>query len=154
MSTDWQQPNLLDELEQHDQIAESIVLGSDAARAVGRFTPGGPIGYHAETAPDAPLRADRSTAEDDELRHRAGCDYRAGYIAALRCAATYVQDYEHDPAIAARIQAPMLRAIAIVECPDCNTLGCVVDDQGHHIDHHPIGGATDAARADRKDPRP
>jgi hypothetical protein len=42
------------------------VMGSDAARAVGRFHPDGPAGYRAATAPDAPLRATRTEAEDDE----------------------------------------------------------------------------------------
>jgi len=144
VSETWQQPNLLDELEQHDTIAAQIRIGPDAAPAIGRFMPGGPIGYRAATPPDAPIRPDRATAQDDELRHRlihrAGCDYRTGYLAALRCAATYVQDYAHDPATAARIQAPMLRAIATAECDECNTHGCVINDNGRHVDHHPTGG--------------
>ena len=74
--------------------------------------------------------------------HGAGCDYQAGYLTALRRATCYVQDYEHDPATAARIQAPMLRAIAIAECTECNLSGCIVADNGRHVDHHPIGGTT------------
>lgn len=50
--------------------AEARVLGSDAARAVGRFNPDGPLGYRAATAPDAPLRATRAEAEEDERRWR------------------------------------------------------------------------------------
>jgi hypothetical protein len=42
------------------------VLGSDAAVAVGRFDPDGPLGYRARTAPDAPLRATRAEAVADE----------------------------------------------------------------------------------------
>ena len=136
------QPDLLDMLADHDTVAESIILGSDAARAIGRFAPDGPIGYRAASDPDAPLRAERASAEGDELRHRAGCDYRAGYLAALRHAACYVQDYEHDQATAARIQAPILRAIAIAECAECNLSGCIVADNGRHVDHHPIGATT------------
>ena len=48
---------------------EPRILGSDAARAVGRFRPGGPLGYRAATAPDAPLRATRAEAESDERTH-------------------------------------------------------------------------------------
>jgi hypothetical protein len=42
------------------------ILGSDAARAVGRFRTDGPLGYRAKSAPDAPLRATRAEAEQDE----------------------------------------------------------------------------------------
>lgn len=42
------------------------VLGSDAARAVGRFREDGPLGYVAASAPGAVLRATRAEAEDDE----------------------------------------------------------------------------------------
>lgn len=42
------------------------VLGADAARAVGRFRPEGPIGYRAKSVPDAPIRATRIEAETDE----------------------------------------------------------------------------------------
>lgn len=42
-------------------------LGSDAARAVGRFRPEGVEGYRASSPPDAPLRATRREAEWDEL---------------------------------------------------------------------------------------
>lgn len=41
-------------------------MGSDAARAVGRFREGGPDGYRAATAPAAPLRATRAEAAEDE----------------------------------------------------------------------------------------
>lgn len=68
------------------------------------------------------------------------CDYRAGYLAALRHAACYVQDYEHDRTTAARIQGPILRAIAIAECPECNLSGCIVEAGGRHVDHHPLPG--------------
>lgn len=43
-----------------------------AARAVGRFKPQGPDGYRAATMPDAPLRATREEAIDDEVRYRLG----------------------------------------------------------------------------------
>jgi len=67
------------------------------------------------------------------------CDYRTGYLAALRQAAAYVADYGHhlDRADVARIQAPILRAVTIADCPDCNLHGCVVDEHGRHHDHHP-----------------
>lgn len=42
------------------------VMGADSARAVGRFKPDGPEGYRAATAPDAPLRATRAAAIEDE----------------------------------------------------------------------------------------
>lgn len=51
---------------------EPRVLGSDAAVAIGRFNPEGVEGYRASTLPDAPLRATRAEATDDEARHRAG----------------------------------------------------------------------------------
>jgi len=51
-----------------------VVLGSDAARAVGRFRPEGPLGYRAKSVPDAPLRATRAEAETDERAFR--CDDR------------------------------------------------------------------------------
>lgn len=41
-------------------------LGSDAARAVGRFDPAGERGYRAATAPGAPVRATRDEAVEDE----------------------------------------------------------------------------------------
>ena len=44
----------------------------DWARAVGRFNPHGPDGYRAATMPDAPLRATREEAIDDEVRYRLG----------------------------------------------------------------------------------
>lgn len=40
-------------------------LGSDAAVAVGRFRRGGPLGYRARTAIDAPLRCTRVEARQD-----------------------------------------------------------------------------------------
>lgn len=42
------------------------VMGSDAARAVGRFNPAGVDGYRAATAPNAPLRRTRAGAVEDE----------------------------------------------------------------------------------------
>lgn len=42
------------------------VLGSDAARAVGRFRAEGPLGYRAKSVPDAPLRPTRPEAVSDE----------------------------------------------------------------------------------------
>jgi hypothetical protein len=42
------------------------VLGSDAARAVGRFRPDGPVGYQAASVPVAPVRETRAEAEHDE----------------------------------------------------------------------------------------
>lgn len=42
------------------------VMGADAARAVGRFRPDGVEGYRAATVPDAPLRATRTAAVEDE----------------------------------------------------------------------------------------
>ena len=49
--------------------ARCCVLGSDAARAVGRFRPEGVLGYRAKSVPDAPLRATRHEAEADEHEH-------------------------------------------------------------------------------------
>ena len=71
------------------------------------------------------------------------CDYRAGYLAALRRAAAYVQDYGHhlDRADIVRLQAPMLRSVAIAECDECNAHGCI-DVDGRHVEHHPLGGAS------------
>ena len=42
------------------------VHGSDAATIVGRFSPDGPTGYRAATAPDAPLRETRAEAVADQ----------------------------------------------------------------------------------------
>ncbi|CAB4727811.1 MAG: hypothetical protein F2667_12560 [Actinobacteria bacterium] len=54
-----------------DAAGHLHILGvADLARAVGRFRPGGPTGYRAATMPDAPTRATRTEAEDDELDHR------------------------------------------------------------------------------------
>lgn len=47
-----------------------IVLGADAAVAVGRFKPGGPDGYRARSLPNGPLRATRPEAEADERAAR------------------------------------------------------------------------------------
>ena len=55
--------------EQRDVTALPIgrrVMAADAARAVGRFAPDGLAGYRAATAPQAPLRATRSAAVEDE----------------------------------------------------------------------------------------
>jgi hypothetical protein len=49
-----------------------MILGSDAARAIGRFRPEGPLGYRAKSLPDGPLRATRVEAEADERAHREG----------------------------------------------------------------------------------
>jgi hypothetical protein len=49
---------------------EPFTLGSDAARAVGRFRPEGPLGYKASTMPDAPLRDTREEAVADERAYR------------------------------------------------------------------------------------
>lgn len=59
-----------------------------------------------------------------------GCDYRAGFLAGLRRAAAYVQDYGHrlDRADVARLQAPMLRSLAIAECDVCNH-----HEEGPHV---------------------
>lgn len=56
------------------QVATEIdrILGSDAARAVGRFRPEGPTGYRAKSDPAAPLRATRAEAEADERAHLEG----------------------------------------------------------------------------------
>jgi hypothetical protein len=54
------------------------ILGSDAARAVGRFAPGGPLGYRARSAPDALLRATRAEAVEDERRHLEAIDRADG----------------------------------------------------------------------------
>ena len=48
------------------------ILGSMAARAVGRFNPDGIDGYRAATAPNAPLRATRAEAVNDERIHLDG----------------------------------------------------------------------------------
>ena len=50
-------------------IVTRRILGTDAARAVGRFRPGGVLGWRASTMPDAPLRQTRSAAEADERRY-------------------------------------------------------------------------------------
>lgn len=44
-------------------------LGADAARAVGRFRPEGPLGYRAKYSPGAPLRDSRQEAEADQRAH-------------------------------------------------------------------------------------
>ena len=69
-----------------------------------------------------------------------GCDYRDGFLAGLRRAAAYVQDYGHrlDRADVVRLQAPMLRSLAIAECGECSRHGCVEVD-GRHVEHHPLG---------------
>lgn len=54
--------------------APQRVFGSDAAIAVGKFKPGGPDGYRAKSAPDAPLRATRAEAEADERAYWAARD--------------------------------------------------------------------------------
>jgi hypothetical protein len=51
-------------------MSDATVLGSDASRAVGRFSPDGPTGYRASTAPDAPLRETRAEAVADEWAYR------------------------------------------------------------------------------------
>ncbi|MGV3564180.1 MAG: hypothetical protein ACO1ON_12960 [Nocardioides sp.] len=38
-------------------------------RAIGRFAPGGPLGYRAWSVPDAPLRTTRAEAERDYCQH-------------------------------------------------------------------------------------
>lgn len=55
--------------EQYDgHVCEDFVriMGADSARAVGRFRPEGIEGYRAASAPDAPLRATRAAAVEDE----------------------------------------------------------------------------------------
>jgi hypothetical protein len=47
-----------------------LILGSDAARAVGRFNPNGTEGYRSKAG--GPVRATRAEAEGDY--HRATCD--------------------------------------------------------------------------------
>ena len=54
------------------------VLGSDAARAVGRFNPAGPDGYRAATAPNAPLRKTRKEAASDERAYLTTGDVAEG----------------------------------------------------------------------------
>ena len=78
----------------------------------------------------------------DHDHERDACDYRAGYLAGLRRAAAYVQDYGRhlDRADVVRLQAPMLRSVAIAECTECNTHGCV-DVDGKHVEHHPFGAS-------------
>lgn len=64
--------------------AASIVLGSDAAVAVGRFKSDGPEGYRAKSLPDGPLRATRTEAEADERAARlrsANCSHPGGFRA-------------------------------------------------------------------------
>lgn len=134
-------PDLLDMLAEHeDRHADG--LPSNAARAVGLFEPGGPTGYRALTAPAAPIRATRAEAERDELAHRAGCDYQAGYAAGLHRAAVFVQDYGHtSPRVdVLRIQSALFRAADVAACRECNASGCVTDAKGRSVDHHPAGG--------------
>lgn len=49
---------------------------TDAARAVGRFRPDGPLGYKPKSAPDGPLYPTRAEAEAAELeiRERDRCE--------------------------------------------------------------------------------
>lgn len=70
----------------------------------------------------------------------AGCDFHAGFVAAMTRAATFLQDYAADlpKATVTRLQAPMLRAVAVATCHECNPHGQVVHD-GRHTDHHPLG---------------
>jgi len=51
-------------------LVNGWIVGSDWARAVGRFKPEGPDGYRAATMPSAPLRKTRTEAVADELRYR------------------------------------------------------------------------------------
>lgn len=44
-----------------------LVIPSDAARAVGRFRPEGPIGYRASNDAAAPLRSTRQAAVEDYI---------------------------------------------------------------------------------------
>ena len=71
-------------------------------------------------------------------------DFRAGFLAGLRRAVTYLQDYGHtvptDALVA--LQAPLLRALAVAECDDCTLSGCVVDEHGRSVEHHPLRDAT------------
>jgi len=60
------------------------LLAPDASRAVGRFQPGGPIGYRAATLPDAPLRGTREEARADELAWREGRWRPVGYLCEAR----------------------------------------------------------------------
>lgn len=57
------------------------ILGSDAARAVGRFNADGPTGYRARSLPDGPIRATRAEAECDEAG--AECDEAGAWTRCL-----------------------------------------------------------------------
>ena len=90
--------------------SEPRVLGSDAARAVGRFNPGGPDGYRARSG--GPLRATRAEAVEDERRNaetRPGCDAMArvrrprprgpgprAFVAAFYCTLDANHDGPHE----------------------------------------------------------
>ena len=54
------------------------IIGSDWARAVGRFNPEGPDGYRAVTMPHAPLRKTRDEAVADEVQYRGRRDENIG----------------------------------------------------------------------------
>lgn len=52
-----------------EQESLGYVLGSDAARAVGRFQQSGPVGFIAKSDPNAEIRATREQAVEDERLH-------------------------------------------------------------------------------------
>ena len=47
-------------------VKDGRIIAKDFAVAVGRFNANGPEGYKAATMPDAPLRATRAEAMEDE----------------------------------------------------------------------------------------
>lgn len=51
------------------RIVNGRVIPPDAAVAIGRFRASGPIGYRASGVPEAPMRATRTEAVDDWIRH-------------------------------------------------------------------------------------
>lgn len=54
----------------YPRFVGGYVIPADAARAVGRFRPGRPLGYRAADMPDAPIRATRAEAVADWLAPR------------------------------------------------------------------------------------
>lgn len=53
---------------ERDTETDRRIMGSDAAVAIGRFSPDGPRGYVARSAPGAPVRDTRADAGEDERR--------------------------------------------------------------------------------------
>lgn len=81
------------------------VMGLGSAVAIGRFNPDGVIGYRAKTMPDAPVRATRAEAIEDERAHLESpcltpteCDKAAGCFVCQPCAGDSTHYFHKDEA--------------------------------------------------------